>query len=159
MAINNDEFCVVLYLRRPVHSETLTRQEAVVGRLEWLRECGYFDRFEVRHWGWRENCARPRTPALLETIEDFEAWAERTNARLDPCINRKTIHSGFTGLDTECISLPVIALAIYEDHRLVDVYPSRTDTGLRTVDDALSRLEGDYEPRTAEDEPRARRAG
>jgi len=45
------------------------------------------------------------------------------------------------GLVDEVIRLPLVSLAVYEDDRLVGVFPCSTGEGTETVGDCLRRLE------------------
>lgn len=119
---------------------TLDRRQSVVDRLESLQSSGDIDRFRVRSWPQRVVVGGPNED-LVTAIERFQQWADDADVSFGSAFERWTYNRSFTEESGELVSLPTVALAVYEGDELVEVSPHQVDGELRTVDETLAALE------------------
>lgn len=120
------------YVRSTVPGPIGETIDAVVDRLQWLRDNEYITEYEVTLWPPAQKAiaeavdARERTRDQL--LATFERWADRHGYSLAPAFRREEIPSSPFGLGTneprERVRFPLVALAIHE----VDETESDTDT-------------------------------
>jgi len=133
-----------LWTRRPVCGPRTT----IIDRLSALRTAGAIDDFSVKTWpeeialtGTNQECDR------LETIERFEQWATDHGLGLRPPFETRT-SSLLVGDSEEVLLTPMLLLAVYEDGKLVGVYPCTDGEYTWTVTEFLDGLEADAEQST-----------
>ncbi|WP_255198782.1 HTH domain-containing protein [Halorarius litoreus] len=118
---------------------TLGRRRAVVARLEELQSNGWLDRFSVRTWPSRVTLEGPNED-VVSVVHRLERWADEAGVSLGPCFEWREYDCTFTDESGELVSLPVVALAVYEDDDLVDVAPRVETSTVVTVDELLDEL-------------------
>lgn len=111
-------------------------------RLRELTDSGAVDGYEVVPWGRTFSQDGPLAGTAYHKriagyLDAFEHWAARTDACLDWSFQCRTVESSIVNADNETVSLPVVALAIYEQGALSFVAPTREES----VPAALSQLE------------------
>lgn len=136
---------IVALVRSPVAAPVAERQEVALGRLRSLFGLGLIDSLEITPCPWRVRTTDALAGDVLALVEEMESWASEHGRRVDPCLDRHTVHSSFSGEESEIVSLPVLAIARYEDDTLVDVYPARDGTSNHSVGEYLSMLESDLD--------------
>lgn len=150
---------VDLFIRGSVPFDARARQLVTLGRLQALQARGTIDEIVVDTWANRIMDTDAEAALALAALDGFERWATSHHARLTPGFGSHECHSGFTGQRFRTTVLPVVCLALYEDDKLVAVYPHSTDGGCVTVADGLAMLEAggnlvfdaDTEPRPTSD--------
>lgn len=128
---------LAVYLRSPVAEGTEQRQNSVLGRADALRQQELVDEVVVTYWNRLSTGVNPDETADIEALE---RWAADNGCSLVPAFDRHDRHSAFTG-DDSVVTLPVVAVACWEDDRLVGVYPHAGPCGHCTVADGLDRIE------------------
>lgn len=136
---------VELYVRSLAPAGARPSLEATVERLQRLEADGRLAAVTVHVTG---KCVCPegalaRTDPgefLLERVEAFEAWAERTGRDVEDHF-RRVDAAGIDGSDFGGVRFPVVAMAEYEAGDLRFVSPSGTGTAAVTVQDRLAVLE------------------
>jgi hypothetical protein len=143
---------VEVFLRGTVPFDARTRQLVVLGRVRALHERGLIDDVRVDTWANRVTDGPADAVLALTALEGFEHWATAHHASLAPGFETHEGHCGFTDQHYHTTTFPVVCLAIYEDDRLVSVFPHSTASGCQSVADGLAMLEieGDTEPPTAD---------
>lgn len=129
----------VIDLYMGASQSTLDRRRSVVERLETLQSNGDIDRFRVRSWPRRVVVDGPNED-LLTVVERFQRWADDAGVSFESAFERSTYDRSFTGESGEIVSLPTVALAVYEGEELVEVTPHYADGELLSVDEALAAL-------------------
>lgn len=115
-------------------------------RLERLEAEGAIDECDVEVWG-RKVCRRlgGERPALggdvLDTIDEFREWADRTGASVAHCFEEHEVHSELTDEDRTEVRLPVACLAVRYDDELAAVFPHAKDGREYTVADGIATLD------------------
>jgi hypothetical protein len=120
-------------------------RETVLARLRELETAGQVDEVSVRVWGKsvpvpEESGDGPRSP-VQRRVATFRDWAEREGHSLGPAFRRYEQSTMVSEERNEALRLPLQCLAVYEDERLVGVFPCSTDIKTETVADCLDRLE------------------
>lgn len=133
-----------LFVRSLSPEGARAEQETVVERLHALGERGVLAEFSLTVWGSRLRPASARrTEAgreVLETIDRFEAWADRQEPPRSLCFNARDVHSTITGERGTEIVLPMLCLAVSEGDRLRCVAPWREGERVHTVADCLDAI-------------------
>lgn len=122
-----------LFLREDVPAHAARHQQAVRDRLE-----GLADRVSVTNWPKRVR--RWSDGDVLETYDEFAAWADEIDADLSPFFGSRGAYSFEDGRQFDALVLPVCCLAVYDDDVLDAVYPHATDGSHHSVEDALDEL-------------------
>jgi hypothetical protein len=136
--------CVEVWMRElsPPPDDPRT---AVLSRLREFESDGLVDDVSVRVWGKhvpaRDGAADEGGSSVRRRVADFRAWAERNGHSLGPAFYRHERSSMVSAERDEVIRLPLQCLAVYEEGRLVGVFPCSADGETNTVDDCLRRLE------------------
>lgn len=138
MAETDTSRTVDLYMR--ADESTLGRRREITERLESIQSSGGIDRFTVRTW--------PRNVALdgpnedvLAVVERFQQWANEEDVDFGPAFGRRDYERSFTDESGEIVTLPTVALAVYEGDELVAVAPHADASHLQTVDELLATLD------------------
>lgn len=121
----------------------------VIDRLGALESEGRIDDVEVQTWP-RRVTVSDHDEQIMSTFEAFRGWADGRDVTIRPPFEVTTYRCGFTGEEYEVLVTPSVCLAVYRDDELVGVYPHETDSGVKTVRDALSALEGNAELQVAD---------
>lgn len=122
------------------------RQEAVISRLQALKDAGKIREYSVSVWG-RSMSTSPDEDSIvaatdaLETVREFEAWAANNGHSLEPGFRRRKLTSLVSDTTCEVIEVPILCVAIYIDDTLQAVYPSSANETVYTVADGLDALE------------------
>ncbi|MEF8778011.1 MAG: HTH domain-containing protein [Natronomonas sp.] len=134
----------VVWLRDPSPPPDDPRR-AVLSRLRELDSTGDLSDVSVQIWGKSVAASgtkiRDTDRPVRKRVADFRRWAERHDRSLEPAFewcDRATILSEER---TEVVRLPLVCVAIYDDDRLIGVFPHSTGDGTETVDDCLDRIE------------------
>lgn len=119
---------------------------SIFDRLKRLEAEGTIAECEVKVWG-RKVCRRIQgdrpaiSESVLETVDEFREWADRTGVSLDRCFEEHEVRSEITGEDRTEIRLPIVCLAVRYDDDLVAVFPHAKEGDEYTVTDGLATLE------------------
>ncbi|NHN57833.1 MULTISPECIES: HTH domain-containing protein [Halorussus] len=119
---------------------------ALFERLERLESEGVVDECDVEVWG-RKVCRRleGERPALggavLDAVDEFREWADRTGASVAHCFEEREVHSELTDEDRTEVRLPIACLAVRRDDELVGVFPHAKDGREYTVADGIATLD------------------
>ncbi|MFC6942738.1 HTH domain-containing protein [Salinirubellus sp. GCM10025818] len=117
----------------------------VLARLREFEAEGIVDDVSVRIWGTflavPEDGTDELDPPIRGRVGKFQRWAERNGHSLEPAFDRFERSSIVSEGETDVIRLPMQCLAVYEDDRLVGVFPCSTGDGTNTVADCVDRLE------------------
>ncbi|WP_276271091.1 HTH domain-containing protein [Haloarcula litorea] len=134
-----DGLTVDLWTRRPVCGPRTT----VIDRLSSLRAAGKLADFSITTWP-EEIVVSGRTEHsdLLDTIEEFEAWAEDNDVTLRPPFETRTA-SLLVGASEEVLTTPMMLAAAYDGDDLVAVYPCRDGDQTWTIGAFLEALDGE----------------
>lgn len=120
-------------------------RSAVLARLRELDATGGIDDVTVRVWGKRvappSDGTDGRDSRVQERVAEFLSWAERNGHSLEPAFRRCERSTMVSEERREAIRRPLQSLAVYEDGRLVGVFPCSTVDGTNTVSDCVRRLE------------------
>jgi hypothetical protein len=127
---------VELWTRRPVCGP----RTEVIDRLGALASAGALDAYEVETWPDEIALSEhTRHDRVVETYEQFRAWADDTGVSITPPFDRRTVTS-LIGRTEEVLTLPVMCLAVYDDG-LRGVYPCNDGGETWTVTDYLDAYE------------------
>lgn len=120
-------------------------RRSILARLRELDAAGLVDEVSVRVWGKQVDASdgwpEETSPPVRDRVAEFRTWAERNGHSLEPAFHRCDGSTMVSDERTEVIRLPLVCLAIYDDDRLVGVFPCSTGEGTETVGDCLRRLE------------------
>lgn len=120
-------------------SPTLARRRAVVERCEELVDAGALARYSVRTWPRRVVLDGPNGD-VSDVYDRFRRWAAAEGVSLGPAFERHPHDQRITDERGELLTLPAVAIALFEDGRLVQVAPHTRGEEPRTVDDVLDGL-------------------
>lgn len=120
--------------------------DSTLRSLDRLEDEGVIDEFTVSAWpGEVRLTDDPPHGDVVETFEEFDAWAEQWNVSIRPPFTVETRTSQITGESRDVLITPVQCLAIYVNGVLVEVFPHSSDRRgegeTYTILDALSLLE------------------
>jgi hypothetical protein len=123
--------------------------EGIRGRLRELRESGIITNYSVSRWPpAHSHTVQPSSDSQQtrdDVVADFETWAVENGYTLAPAFRRQTASTSPLDSNDRCgrFSVPIVALALYQDDTLCGVFPStETDSGVTyTVIDCLDALE------------------
>lgn len=138
MAETDTSRTVDLYMR--ADESTLGRRREITERLESIQSSGGIDRFTVRTWPCQVALDGPNED-VLAVVERFQQWATEEEVDFGPAFDRRAYDRSFTDESGEIVTLPAVALAVYEDDDLVAVAPHADASRPRTVDDLLTTLD------------------
>ncbi|MFW6435493.1 MAG: HTH domain-containing protein [Halovenus sp.] len=138
---SNDGVTMQVWTRRPVCGTRAT----VVDRVGHLRSTGVIDDFEVRTWP-EEVVLTEEEQRIPRLFEHLEQWANERGVSIRPPFERRTV-SPLIGDSREVLTLPMLALAVYDDG-LAGVYPCSDGDRTVTVETYLDRCETEGEPIT-----------
>lgn len=127
---------MVLWTRRPVCGP----RTEIVDRLGSLSAADSIDAFRIETWP-NEVVVSEHTQhtQVIETYEQFRAWADEAGVSITPAFDRRTVTS-LIGRTEEVLTLPVMCLAVYDDD-LRGVYPCTDSDETWTVTDYLDAYE------------------
>ena len=129
-----------LYLRTDTYG-TYDAQQRAIDRLRTLEDEGVLAAGRVERWAGIEINEYEGRESALATYDEFQDWARRNDADLEPAFQRRPRRTlGRRGV-TEVVVFPVIALAIYSGEDLRAVFPSRAGDRHYTVEECLDALE------------------
>lgn len=134
-----------LYVRSLAPEGTGFEQRAVLENLERLEEQNVIDDYEIEVWGERLATDGPvvETAAgrsLHDRLDEFRTWSEEEGVSVDRFFPVREIDSEITGTSQRVISLPVMALAEYEDGELEHFTPNESGNTVETVRERLATL-------------------
>lgn len=117
--------------------------EPVDAHVETLRACereGVVDGLLLRSWpeAVRLDIDTPHGE-VLKRFEEFERWADRHGVSVRPPFEVRTGVS-LTGERRERLVTPLVCLALYDEGRLLGVYPHSADGETYTVGDAIATV-------------------
>lgn len=132
------DITVACYVRAPM------LLEPVDAHVETLRACereGTVEGLVLRSWP-EQVTLEGETPhqEVLERFEEFERWADARGVSVRPPFEVRGRTSSVTGEFRERLVTPLIAVALYDDRRLVGVYPHSADGETYTVEDAIATV-------------------
>lgn len=120
-------------------------RRSILARLRDLEAAGRVDAVSVNVWGRSvlapENGHPEGDGPVRKRIAEFRRWADRNDHSLEPAFRRGERSTMLSADRDAVIRLPLQCLAVYEDDRLVGVFPCSSDGGTRTVADCVARLE------------------
>jgi len=150
-----------LYVRSLLPDGALSRQEAVIGRLEDLEARGRIEDFTVIVWGKRiaRSTAAAHTAEgeyILNRVAEFKSWALGNNVSLESFYDTQAVDTDVTDETYTAITLPVMGLAEYQDGELRHVAPCTEDDVVHTIMDRLEQLESGQPPAVTTDANSAR---
>lgn len=137
------------YVRDRVPTALADTVEGIRGRLRELRESGIITDYSVSRWPpAHSHTVQPGSDSQRtrdDVVADFETWAAESDYTLAPAFRRQTVSTSPLDSDDRCdrFSVPIVALALYQDDTLCGVFPStEIDSGVtHTVKDCLDGLE------------------
>lgn len=137
------------YVRDRVPAALAETVEGIRGRLRELRESGIITNYSVSRWPpAHSHTVQPSSDSQQtrdDVVADFETWAVENGYTLAPAFRRQTASTSPLDSNDRCgrFSVPIVALALYQDDTLCGVFPStETDSGVTyTVIDCLDALE------------------
>ena len=124
-----------LWTRRPVCGP----RTEVINRLGSLRASEAIDEFEVETWP-DELVVEETDTRVASVVDSFRDWAAGAGVTLEPAFDQRTV-SPLVGRSRAVLTLPMMAIAVYENDELTAVYPHVEDGETRTVVDYLDGLE------------------
>lgn len=132
------DITIACYVRAPM------LLEPVDAHVQTLRACERDDDIEgliLRSWPEKVGLDG-ETPhgEVIERFEEFEQWADRLGVTVRPPFEVRGRTSTVTGEFRERLVTPLIAVALYDDSRLVGVYPHSADGETYTVEDAIATI-------------------
>ena len=132
------DITVACYVRAPM------LLEPVDAHVETLRACereGTIAGLLLRSWPEKVSL-EGETPhrEVLERFEEFERWADARGVTVRPPFEVRGRTSSVTGEFSERLVTPLIAVALYDERRLVGVYPHSADGETYTVEDAIATI-------------------
>jgi hypothetical protein len=119
-------------------------RRALLSRLRELATEGPLGDLSVRSWGRFVDASPPEAGAdrpIRARIAEFYEWADRSGHSLAPAFRRCERSTMLAPSGTEVIRLPLVCVAMYDDDRLVGVFPCSTDGETNTVPECVDRLE------------------
>lgn len=142
---------IELFVRSLTSSGIVYKQETVLDTLDRLDDRGVVDHYDVTVWGDQvvpgSIAAQTDTgEEILDAIDAFHSWAAENDVTVDRFFTDRAVTSSITGDPVTAISLPVIAMAEYEDGQLVSVTPHETEEDIQTVIDRLDALKDQATP-------------
>ena len=145
MDTENERRGLELYVRSLSPAGARTRQEAVIERLAALAEREVIAGYDVHVWGTGIRSASPaaRTASgrfILERLAAFDEWAARNEATLGT-FETNEVASTLTGTTYTERSVPILALAVFENATLRHVAPCRENGEACSVEDCLDAIE------------------
>jgi hypothetical protein len=128
-------------------------EQSISTALSTLRELdaeGVVESYDVVPWGRTFSPDGPLTETayhhrIARALAEFERWAAACEACLDWSFQARQVSSTLVDADQAAVSLPVVALGLYEDDELVRVAP----TAETSVSAALAELAEADSPRLA----------
>lgn len=142
--MNTSQLRATLKLRSfPPHGITDV-QHRTLARLHRLADAGTLAVIDVDLWGSHavaDSMADHENEGTLETVSDFERWAEEQGYTLAPAFSCRECGSMLADKTREVTVVPLVTLAVYEEDRLRAVYPHVDGERVRTVDDGIRTLE------------------
>lgn len=153
---------IELYVRSLCPRGSHRRQERVFERLDSLDETDRISGFSVTVWGRRIEAGASHTEqgrTIRTRLDEFEQWARQADVSLRSFYQSRTVESEMLGETVSAITLPVMGMAEYVDGELVHVAPCTDGDTVRSVEDRLSRLEGEPAVPAAAGGPRSRSLG
>lgn len=136
---------------RSLHPRGATqRQEAIISRLDRMEEADVIDGYTVSVWGDEIVRDGPSSETEMgryvrDRLAEFQDWAAAEGVSIDRFYQTLTIDSELTGTTFERTTLPIMALAEYEDDDLVYLTPHEGDE-VESVVDRLDVLAGEHDP-------------
>lgn len=131
----SDGVVLRLWTRRPVCGP----RTDVINRLGSLRAADAIADFEVETWP-DELVVEETDTRVASVVDAFREWAATAGVTLEPAFDQRTV-SPLVGRSREVLTLPMMAIAVYEDADLTAVYPHAEDGETRTVVDYLDGLD------------------
>ena len=138
-----------LFVRSLAPAAVRPAQESVVRRLQRLEEAPRVATVDVHVAGDRicRGAATVRTRPgrfLLDRVDAFEVWADRTDRSIDETFEHVADARGIDGADCSGIRFPAMVLAEYVGDELRFVAPSASAGETTSVPDRLAHLEREY---------------
>lgn len=84
--------------------------------------------------------------AERERYADYREWADGAGVELDPAFSTHRTHSLVSDRHYRVVTVPCVTMALYDEDRLVGVYPHRQGETVRTVADGIAALSPEFEP-------------
>jgi hypothetical protein len=114
------------------------RRRTVVDQLRKLASAGQIDDLSVVTLPAESEYTSDSD--AVSKFEELQQWGNREDATITPPFEVRHHHSEFTGEECELLVAPDLCLAVYENGRLTDVYPSERDGSLHTIEEFLLHL-------------------
>jgi hypothetical protein len=133
----------VLYLRESVPAEAREVQQLILGRLRALNADGTLDELRVETWDHRARRDDRGVDTALTAYHVFDSWASARGVSMAPAFDEHRCRNAFTDSEYTTTTLPVLCLAVYEEGKLLAVYPHRGPEGAKTVLDGLELIEAE----------------
>jgi hypothetical protein len=136
---------VTLHLRSSAPAAATRRQRTVLDRLEALADDGVVPELHVERWGSKVTVAADSDDedSAVALYDEFEAAAERADARLEPFFETREAVGGLlsAGPPTDrIIVFPVVCLTVRRDGDLTGLFPCWQDGEHHSVEDGLDAL-------------------
>lgn len=138
-----------LYVRSLAPCETRNELNAIVERLRDMERRNVLEAVDLTVWGDAVCLAGASAQVgtgkrIADRIREFHSWAEDRQVSLDPFFNWSNVESSMSKESFRRVVPPQRCLAIYDDEgRLEDIYPSRVEGTVRSLQDGLRSLERD----------------
>lgn len=143
------ELTVACHVRAPLVLEP------VDSKVETLRQCerdGRIGSLVLRSWPEEVDYTDDSSyQEVVDRFEEFERWADRRGATVRPPFRTRTSTSLVTDEQKELLVTPTICLSLYDDDRLVGVFPHNEGDTTYTVPDAIAALRTGRIPRPIDD--------
>lgn len=140
---------VTLHLRASAPAAATRRQRTVLDRLQSLASDGVVPELRVERWSSRVTVPSngdDGEPGPVALYDEFEAAAERADARLEPFFETREAVGGLlsAGPPTDrVIVFPVVCLTVRRDGDLTGLFPCWKDGNHHSVEDGLEALATD----------------
>lgn len=133
---------VSLYLRASPTTVGKRRQERIEERLQSLADEGRVDSLSVEHWPGQVTVGDEEPPIVLR-YEELAAAADEAGARLAPFFDDRESVTGLVQGPSEdrIITLPVVAIVIEQEGRVVGLYPCHREGVHHRAEEAIDLIE------------------
>lgn len=137
---------IELFVKTLAPVENYEAQDHLVSTLTELEEHDVLGDFTITVWGDRictdgELSTIDCGKHIVETIGDFYAFAADEGISISQFFTNRTVNSSLSGQSFNCIVPPNQCTAMYQDDKLVGVFPCVIDGDPYTVRDAVEQLE------------------
>lgn len=121
-------------------------QTEVIRTLSTLESAGVIEELRISVFGERicpcETCEDTRPGRVaLDRVREYQRWAANFDTDASVPFDCRNLHSEIAETDYEVIVPPRISVGVYDDARLLGVFPCEIDGTVYTVSDVVAALE------------------